>query len=344
MQSLLILLGLVVAGITQTTCVEEDALEDASSFMQLPARLQNRLQSRLQSKSKLAKVRQAKRAKSWLRPAPAAAVGETAEWPTPDDPDIKITDEDRAQVKTFKEAVDTKNVTLINSTIGSMALMPVELDIEEGVYDYIFQVLRDYQADEYQYVQQHAWRGLSDQSGTERGAALIANFGGPNKGVEYMVDQLLVHPFDYGYCADQLTVQYEILMCLSGLLITDSNNTRGPAAVEAGLVPAVMRSLMGEPEHIATQHTACQVVFFLLARNPQYAKLFHEAGADLYIKKAVERFKDGDDTPFMFGFTLGEFYDIGVCAGPLMLLGFEDLKDEYAAGIHDWKPWQIVQW
>jgi len=314
--------------------------------MQLPARFQPRLQSMFRSKSKLAKVRQARRAKSWLRlaPAAAAAAGDIAQWPTPDDPDIKITDEDRAHVKAFKEAVDTKNVTLINSTIGSMALMPVELDIEEGVYDYIFQVLRDYQADEYQYVQQNAWRGLSDQSETYQGAPLIANFGGPNEGVKYMVDQLLIHPFDYGYCADQLTVQYEILACLSGLLITDNNNTYGPAAVEAGLVPAIMRSLMGEPEHIATQHTACQVVFFLLARNPQYAKLFHEAGADIYMKKAVERFKDGDDTPFLFGYTLGEFYDMDVCAGPLMLLEVEDEKDKLAAELHEWKPWQIVQW
>jgi len=338
MQSVLIFLGLFAAGVTQVACsTEEDALEDVNSLMQLPASLQHkRLQPKSKAKRMAAKVRNAKRMLARLR---GDDDDEDADWPTPDDPALEITEEDREKVREFKLGVDTKNVTLINKTAASMALRPVDLDVEEDVYEYQFRVLRDYQADKYQYLQQMTWRGLSDQSGTEKGSYLISNFGGPNEGIKFMVDQLLVHPFRYGYCADQLTVQYEILACISGLLLTDNNNTRGPAAVEEGLVPAVMRTLMGEGDLIASAHTACRVMSFLFWRNPQYVRLFRDAGAPLYVDQAYDRFKDGDDTPFIFGFTMGEYYNISACDYPIQLMALEDIKDEWAESLQEWKPW-----
>jgi len=270
-----------------------------------------------------------------------------ADWPQPDDPDLEITDGNRRMVQRFKDAVRDRNVSEINSTVSAMALMPVALDVEEGVYDLIFQVLRDYQDDKYQYVQQMAWRGLSDQSRTELGSEKIAHSGGPNKGVEYMVEQLLAHPFYYGYCKDQCTVQYEALICLSGLLLFDDSNTRGPAALEVGLIPAIIRTMKGEPNLRQSQYTACQAMSHVLYRNPDWGVDFKNAGALYYIDQAIERFKDGDDREFHFGVTYGEAYNISACNYPKAMMEGDlkqaaEFKEVDLAAIQYNKPWATV--
>jgi hypothetical protein len=247
-------------------------------------------------------------------------VDENAVWPEPDNPNLTITNKHRQQVADFKKAVEEGDVDKINKTVTNMALLPVQLDLEEGVYDLIFQVLRDYQDDKFQWVQQMAWRGLSDQTGTELGSEVITNVGGPNKGIEYMTKQLLAHPARYGYCADQVTVWYEILACMSGLLVHDNKKTRGSAAVEAGLVPAIIRTLSQEGDLIASAHTACRVMSFLFWRQPEYAAAFKDAGALPLIDAAIEKWKDGDPTPFHFGFSMGSYYNISSCLGPKALM------------------------
>jgi len=166
--------------------------------------------------------------------------GDITDWPEPDDPDREITDGDRQRVQFFKDAVRDRDVDRINATVTWMALLPVRLDVEEGVYDLIFQVLRDYQDDKYQYVQQMAWRGLC------------------------------------------------------GLLLFDVNNTRAPAALDAGLIPAVMRTFKGGPNLRQSQYTACRAISYALYRNPAWSVHFKNAGALQYIDQAIDRFKDGD--------------------------------------------------
>eukprot|EP00930_Biecheleria_cincta_P004816 TRINITY_DN10574_c0_g1_i2.p1 TRINITY_DN10574_c0_g1~~TRINITY_DN10574_c0_g1_i2.p1 ORF type:complete len:347 (+),score=63.34 TRINITY_DN10574_c0_g1_i2:42-1043(+) len=271
-------------------------------------------------------------------------VVESPVWPEPDDPNLRITSDHRRQVAAFKQAVKEQNVTKINMTVGNMALLPVQLDVEEGVYELIFQVLRDYQDDQYQWVQQWAWRGLSDQTGTEIGSEIITNVGGPNKGIEYMTKQILAKPPYYGYCADQLTVWYEILACMSGLLLNDNKKTRGSAAVEAGLVPAIIQVLSSEGDLIASAHTACRVMSFLFWRQPEYVAAFKDAGALPLVDAAIERFKDGDSTPFHFGFDMGTYYNISACVGPKALMEGDLLewslqKAEYIQVIREGKPW-----
>lgn len=265
-------------------------------------------------------------------------------WPEPDDPTLTITSHHRQMVADFKKAVKEQNVTRINQTVSSMALLPVQLDLEEGVYELIFQALRDYQDDQYQWVQQMAWRGLSDQTGTELGSEAITNTGGPNKGIEYMTKQVLAHPPRYGYCADQLTVWYEILACISGLLLNDNKKTRGSAAVEAGLVPAIIQTLSLEGDLIASAHTACRVMSFLFWRQPEHAAAFKDAGALPLLDAAIERFKDGDPTPFLFGFDMGTYYNVSACWGPKALMEGDLLewsiqKAGYIQSVRTTKPW-----
>eukprot|EP00416_Gambierdiscus_australes_P015645 CAMPEP_0171074142 /NCGR_PEP_ID=MMETSP0766_2-20121228/11955_1 /TAXON_ID=439317 /ORGANISM="Gambierdiscus australes, Strain CAWD 149" /LENGTH=235 /DNA_ID=CAMNT_0011530903 /DNA_START=21 /DNA_END=728 /DNA_ORIENTATION=+ len=225
-------------------------------------------------------------------------------------------------VAAFKAAATAGAAEAINRTVLPMCCVPVRLDIEEGVYDVIFEVLRNYQDDKYQYVQQNAWRGLSDQSHTELGARVIANVGGPNKGIEYMVQQMQAHPEPYyALCSDHLTLKYEIMACISGLVKNDQENVWGPAAVEAGLLEQLVYTMRAEPDLIATQATACRVMDPLLQRNPQYVAPLLSLGALELVETAMERFKGGDDTPFHFGTTVGEMYDItSSCQMPHLVL------------------------
>mmetsp|Transcript_173321 Transcript_173321/g.421573 ORF Transcript_173321/g.421573 Transcript_173321/m.421573 type:complete len:325 (+) Transcript_173321:58-1032(+) len=253
-------------------------------------------------------------------------------WPQPGDPSLQITPLHRLAVSSFKSAVAAQNVESINRTVAALAILPVKLDIEEGVYPLIFSVLHDYQDDRYQYVQQSAWRGLSDQSGTALGAPHIANYGGPNKGIEYMVHQMQAHPEPYyALCADHLTLKYEILACMVGLLSNDQDNVWGPAAVREGLLDQILYTMRVEPDLIASQTTACRVMSSLLLRNPHYVPLLKEKGALEVVQRAVERFKDGDDTPFYFGFTMGKYYNVTQgCGYPrYMLLGEEPVTAMY---------------
>mmetsp|Transcript_831 Transcript_831/g.1066 ORF Transcript_831/g.1066 Transcript_831/m.1066 type:complete len:357 (+) Transcript_831:86-1156(+) len=257
-------------------------------------------------------------------------------WPQPGDPSFQITPGHRLTVLSFKSAVAAQNVEAINRTVVQMALLPVKLDIEQGVYPLIFSVLHDYQDDRYQYVQQNAWRGLSDQSGTALGAPHIANYGGPSKGIEYMVHQMQAHPEPYyALCADHLTLKYEILACMSGLLSNDQDNVWGPAAVREGLLDQILYTMRAEPDLIASQTTACRVMGLLLWRNPHYIPLLKEKGALEVVQRAVERFEDGDDTPFHFGFTMGKYYNVtqGCGYSRYMLLGEEPVAAmaKYAA-------------
>mmetsp|Transcript_62398 Transcript_62398/g.108688 ORF Transcript_62398/g.108688 Transcript_62398/m.108688 type:complete len:348 (-) Transcript_62398:21-1064(-) len=334
MMRLPLLLSFVLAGLVQAGSVE-DFLDDETTLLQVRQR------------TKRMKVQRTKMV-GGLGAPPGAGHGEyssgevsdDAVWPCPDDPDNVITEDDRTNIKNLKQGLDASDPDLVNNSVKNLAMIDTDLMVQEGAFDLIFETIKTYQADEFATLQQNAWRGLSDQCATEKGSYIIANRGGPNKGVEYMVEQLLVHPFNYGYMEDHLTVQYEIMNDLDSLILTDNNNTRGPAAVRAGLVPAVMRSLMGEPELIATQASACRAMTHLFMRNPQYASLFKDAGAQLYVTKAMERFKDGDDTPFHFGFTMGSWYNVTRdCAVPAGMWIVDEWRQETIDGFADWKPW-----
>eukprot|EP00416_Gambierdiscus_australes_P037740 CAMPEP_0171112324 /NCGR_PEP_ID=MMETSP0766_2-20121228/78773_1 /TAXON_ID=439317 /ORGANISM="Gambierdiscus australes, Strain CAWD 149" /LENGTH=75 /DNA_ID=CAMNT_0011574429 /DNA_START=119 /DNA_END=342 /DNA_ORIENTATION=+ len=68
--------------------------------------------------------------------------------------------------------------------------------------------------------------------------------------------------------------------------------------------------MRAEPDLIASQATACKVMGPLLSRNPQYVAPLLCACALELVETAMERFKDGGDTPFHFGFTMAQFYDV----------------------------------
>jgi hypothetical protein len=230
-----------------------------------------------------------------------------------------------------------------------VALVPPELNAEEGIYDVLFQILRDYQDDKYEYVRQYALRGLSDQSYTNAGSQAIANHGGPNKGIEYLVELALTNKPYSGMCAnDHLDIQYEVLADLQGLLLFDNNNTWGPAAVRAGLITAIVKSFQTEPDYRPTLNFACKVISHLLMRNPSYTALLQDAGVTELVIRSIALLKTRDDTPFMFGETVSDYFSPSACDHPLMMLTNAPTRQtdlwvrQYIDGIHGYKPWARI--
>merc|ERR1719210_1065518 len=87
-------------------------------------------------------------------------------------------------------------------------------------------------------VMMSAWRGLSDHSHNAFGAAIIANHGGPMKGIDFVVEQMRLHP-EPGLAEsplDHLSLKYEIMQIANGLLEDDHANVYGAALVQAGFL------------------------------------------------------------------------------------------------------------
>lgn len=232
------------------------------------------------------------------------------DWPQPGSPDAKLTPEQAQALLLLKSFPN--NVKIVNSTIVALALTPTWYVIQEGGYDILFRALHDFDDPT---VQMQTLRGLSDQSWTELGSQHITNHGGPNRGVEYLVELLRAHPVaKTAYCADQLTYQYEALQCLAGLLFNDANGTAGAAAVQAGLIEGAVHALEAEADLRPTQHTACAALQYLLvnagAAAGGYVKRLRELGAPELLQKAVATYSVDDPTPFIFGVTYGELYPV----------------------------------
>mmetsp|Transcript_5617 Transcript_5617/g.13107 ORF Transcript_5617/g.13107 Transcript_5617/m.13107 type:complete len:436 (-) Transcript_5617:86-1393(-) len=173
-------------------------------------------------------------------------------------------------------------------------------------------------------VMMSAWRGLSDHSHNAFGAGIIANHGGPMKGVHFVVEQLRTHPEPYlaESPIDHLTLKYEIMQIVNGMLEHDDDNTYGAAFMREGLPQQMLYSMRVEPDMRGTQEVACDCMIPLLRRDPTAAKVFEEAGAVPLLVAAVNRFHNkGDDTPWC-GTTLGASYPVvPACSSVLELLG-----------------------
>merc|ERR1719189_1391054 len=103
-----------------------------------------------------------------------------------------------------------------------MALVCSDYLIESGGLDLIFGVINN--ADSFPdeknraWFEMRGWQALSDQSNSPKAAEAIANYGGPNKGMELAVTRLKAHhaPFELKsntlehYFINKLTLRYEI--------------------------------------------------------------------------------------------------------------------------------------
>jgi len=191
-----------------------------------------------------------------------------------------------------------------------------------GGLDLLFNALDNFE--DHPNVLMSAWRGLSDHSHNAFGASLIANHGGPMKGIHFVVEQMRTHaePYLAEDPHDHLSLKYEIMQIANGLLEHDYDNTYGAAFIREGLPEQILYSMRVEPELRGTQTVACQCMNWLLDRDPTAAKVFDEAGAVEALVAAVDRFRNKRDSTQWCGTTLGASYPVvPPCSAALVKLG-----------------------
>mmetsp|Transcript_61766 Transcript_61766/g.149546 ORF Transcript_61766/g.149546 Transcript_61766/m.149546 type:complete len:424 (+) Transcript_61766:113-1384(+) len=190
-----------------------------------------------------------------------------------------------------------------------------------GGFDVLFTALENYRSNPN--VQMSAWRGLSDHSHNPVGSSIIANHGGPMKGIEFIVNQQRIHPEPYlaESPSDHLTLKYEIMQIVNGMLEHDTSDTYGSAFVAAGFIPQMLYAMRVEPDLRGTQSVACSCMNSLLAHNASHARPLAQAGAAPLISAAVQRFRGHPDNTPWCGTTLGASYPVvPECSEALWLL------------------------
>jgi len=145
------------------------------------------------------------------------------------------------------------------------------------------------------------WQSLSDQSNSPTAAPFIANYGGPNKGIERMVNALKAHgeplllkstpqqPMRYGI--NRLTLRYEITVNIMGLLMNDHLGNWGDAAVRAGLLEEAVHTMRVEHDHCSPLFSSCAALSYLLLQNPNadtYKAKLKDLGAHELASKSAE--------------------------------------------------------
>jgi len=242
-----------------------------------------------------------------VQPANVHRAGAKQDWPQPGDPNLNPSMSQKLMIAGMK--MQSHNKRFMNLTLSSIALTPVWYVIQVNGYKILFDALHEFADDPT--VQMNAWRGLSDQSHTELGSRHINDYGGRNRGIKYMVEQLIAHPKPRtAECRDHLTYAYEVLQCLSGLLQWDVNGTRAQAAVEAGLLEQLAKWMKDEASYRPTMDVCCSCLELLLLHNASYAPRLVELGVKELAMDAVERFSAYDPTPFYFGSTYGDSYPV----------------------------------
>jgi len=229
-------------------------------------------------------------------------------------------------------------------TFAMMALVCTDYLYENGGFDVIFAVLRnaDHMPDRFSPAQRgwfemDGWMALSDQSMSVKGAPIIANYGGPNKGIEFMVERLQAHHTPHELVFDsenslrqpQLTIRYEITCNIQGILANDQNQEWADAAVKAGLMEELLYTMQVERDFSCSPMWAsCSALTSLLApkrqRYESYKAKLVNLGAVEITRQALEActpFHPHGDQPFMAGMSWGQLHPADqTCGAALALL------------------------
>jgi len=221
--------------------------------------------------------------------------------------------------------LNERMLQMIAGTASSVAPELTPMVARLGGFDVLFAALERHPHDAD--LMMSAWRGLSDHSHNPVGAAIIANHGGPMQGLQFMLDQMRAHP-EPGYAegGDHLTLKYEILQNVNGVLEDDASNAYGRELVRRGLPQQTLFSMRVESGFRATQDVGCRVMSWLLGRNQSVAAELVQLDAIGTINQALVTFREDDPTPWLgTSTTLGQGYPvIPACSGALVGLAKAD--------------------
>lgn len=223
-----------------------------------------------------------------------------------------------------KLKTNPRNVQVINTTITFLCCEPQWWVEKHGGYDVLFQAL-DFayggelrtedpgEKERFKEVQMQVWRGFSDQSHTQKGAAKICNYGGPNRGLEQFAEHLRRHnvPHDV-LCADRLTLNYETIQVINGCLSWDDDvkHAYTQMLAQSDYPMQVVRAMQNEADIRATQEVGCFSLARILKNAPSSVERVNPADVRKAISSAIMRHSVPDLTPFHFGITYGQAYPV----------------------------------
>mmetsp|Transcript_58158 Transcript_58158/g.182219 ORF Transcript_58158/g.182219 Transcript_58158/m.182219 type:complete len:184 (+) Transcript_58158:259-810(+) len=180
----------------------------------------------------------------------------------------------------------------------------------------------------------NGWTALSDQSISPKGSQLIANYGGPGKGITFMVERLKAHhkPHELVFDAEhffrfrQFTLRYEITCNIQGVLMHDPTQQFAEAAVRAGLLEELVYTLEAEQDSCSPMWATCSAIAYMLRPNTASSKSYKARLLDIGAVEPARQalagcrpFKPGGY--FMAGKTWEELQPADmVCNWALMLL------------------------
>jgi len=227
-------------------------------------------------------------------------------------------------------------------TFVMMALVCTEYLNEQGGIDLIFGVLKradqmpsNFSADQRNWFEMRGWMALSDQSISKTGAPIIANHGGPSKGIEFMVERLKAHhqPFELKYSSPEhkaiskLTLRYEITVNIMGIVLNDRTSEWGEAAVREGFLEEAIYTMQVESEKCSPMWSTCAALSYLLSPLRPDAALNKARLLELGAGDLTERVVDGctpykpdGDGMFMAGQTWGQIHPADKACGKLLAL------------------------
>merc|ERR1719343_1394505 len=116
-----------------------------------------------------------------------------------------------------------------------------------GGFDVIWKALDTFKDSPDGYELLSAMQGLSDPSHADYGAQLIANHGGKLQGLKYLINLLGARE---AYVAHDgyLTLKYEVMQVINGILENDHSGEFCRAVLDQGLVAEAVKAMNAEPD------------------------------------------------------------------------------------------------
>jgi hypothetical protein len=211
----------------------------------------------------------------------------------------------------LREHVNDDRAAVISNNIASMSTFQpiVPYVVQLGGIGVLFDYLKRWRENPYATLM--AWAGLSDPSHGPAGAKAIADYGGHNKGIEFVMEEIRSYPPHFAKRPDTLTARYESLQIVNGMLEHDESNEYAKAFLKAGLLEQIIHTMEQEFDMRAANSVCCDLLNKLLSHgngNAIMQDMLNQGVVNL-INTAFNTFHD-DDTMKWNGETVGYYYRV----------------------------------
>lgn len=225
---------------------------------------------------------------------------------------LNRTDAMKNTIEFLRGHVGDKSAARVSNNIASMSTLPeiVPYVVQLGGIDVLFDYLEHWTEDAETILM--VWAGLSDPSHGVEGARAIADHGGHNRGLGYILKKIKSYLPHFGKRReDTLTVRYESLQIVNGMLGNDVSNEYARAFLDGGLLKEITRTLKNEHDMRAANSVCCHMLNALFAHGngKEIVPALLSSGIVGIINTAFTTFHDDYPMPWNGG-TVGQAYPV----------------------------------